>query len=87
MNQIKRTVEERISSMEGQVADLRDMMKKLLEIHNQTAASVAKVVEGKNTNSEILKAGPIQAAQHKGRLLVYGRQTMAAAAPLVGPNI
>ncbi|KAL0915443.1 hypothetical protein M5K25_015861 [Dendrobium thyrsiflorum] len=43
MNQIKITVEERISSMEGEVADLRDMMKKLLEIHNQTTASVAKV--------------------------------------------
>ncbi|KAL0928162.1 hypothetical protein M5K25_000030 [Dendrobium thyrsiflorum] len=52
MNQIKTTVEESISSMEGQVADLRDMMKKILEIHNQTAASVAKGVEGKNTNSK-----------------------------------
>ncbi|KAL0909035.1 hypothetical protein M5K25_023557 [Dendrobium thyrsiflorum] len=52
LNQIMTTVEERISSMEGQVADLRDMMK-MLEVHNQTAASVAKVVEGKNTNSEI----------------------------------
>ncbi|KAH0456489.1 hypothetical protein IEQ34_014396 [Dendrobium chrysotoxum] len=48
MNQSKTTVEERISSMEGQVADLRDMMKKMLETHNQTAASVAKVVEGKH---------------------------------------
>ncbi|KAL0914831.1 hypothetical protein M5K25_015215 [Dendrobium thyrsiflorum] len=53
MNQIKTTVEERISSMQGPAVDLRDMMKKLLEIYNQTAASVAKVVEGKNTNSKI----------------------------------
>ncbi|KAL0908135.1 hypothetical protein M5K25_022608 [Dendrobium thyrsiflorum] len=53
MNQIKATMEEKISSMEGQVADLRDMMKKMLEIHNQMAAAVAMVVEGKNTNSEI----------------------------------
>ncbi|KAL0918647.1 hypothetical protein M5K25_010668 [Dendrobium thyrsiflorum] len=41
--------------MEGQVADLRDMMKKMLEIHNQTAASVEKGLEGKNTNYEIRK--------------------------------
>ncbi|KAL0914747.1 hypothetical protein M5K25_015123 [Dendrobium thyrsiflorum] len=53
MNQIKTTVEERMSSMEGQVADLRDMIKKMLEVHNQTAASVAKSGEGRSTNSEI----------------------------------
>ncbi|KAL0919998.1 hypothetical protein M5K25_009096 [Dendrobium thyrsiflorum] len=53
MNQIKTTVEERISSMEGQVADLRDMIKKMLEVHNQTAASVAKSGEGRSTNSKI----------------------------------
>ncbi|KAL0924494.1 hypothetical protein M5K25_005327 [Dendrobium thyrsiflorum] len=53
MNQIKTTVEERMSSMEGQVADLRDMIKKMLEVHNQTTASVAKSGEGRSTNSEI----------------------------------
>ncbi|KAL0925469.1 hypothetical protein M5K25_003801 [Dendrobium thyrsiflorum] len=53
MNQIKTTVEERMSSMEGQVADLRDMIKKMLEVHNQTTASVAKNGEGRSTNSEI----------------------------------
>ncbi|KAL0906102.1 hypothetical protein M5K25_024566 [Dendrobium thyrsiflorum] len=53
MNQIKTTVEERMSSMEGQVADLRDMIKKMLEVHNQMAASVARSGEGKSTNSEI----------------------------------
>ncbi|KAL0918927.1 hypothetical protein M5K25_010974 [Dendrobium thyrsiflorum] len=53
MNQIKETVEERMSSMEGQVADLRDMMKKMLEFQTQSAASDAKGLEAKNTNSEI----------------------------------
>ncbi|KAL0925386.1 hypothetical protein M5K25_003711 [Dendrobium thyrsiflorum] len=53
MNQIKTTVEERMSSMEGQVADLHDMIKKMLEVHNQTAASIARSGEGKSTNSEI----------------------------------
>ncbi|KAL0921168.1 hypothetical protein M5K25_008215 [Dendrobium thyrsiflorum] len=53
MNQIKTTVEERMSSMEGQVADLRDMIKKMLEVHNQTTASVARNGEGRSTNSEI----------------------------------
>ncbi|PKU83818.1 hypothetical protein MA16_Dca025665 [Dendrobium catenatum] len=52
MNQIKTTVEKMISSMEGQVADLRDMMKKMLEIQNQTAAFVARGEE-KSTNSKI----------------------------------
>ncbi|KAL0912399.1 hypothetical protein M5K25_018367 [Dendrobium thyrsiflorum] len=55
MNQIKTTVEERMSSMEGQVADLRDMIKKMLEVHNQTTASVARNGEGRSTNSEIRK--------------------------------
>ncbi|KAL0921397.1 hypothetical protein M5K25_008463 [Dendrobium thyrsiflorum] len=50
MNQIKETVEERMSSMEGQVADLRDMMKKMLEFQTQSAASHAKGPEVKNTN-------------------------------------
>ncbi|KAL0909549.1 hypothetical protein M5K25_020427 [Dendrobium thyrsiflorum] len=53
MNQIKENVEERMSSMEGQVADLRDMMKKMLEFQTQSAASDAKGPEAKNTNSEI----------------------------------
>ncbi|KAL0921631.1 hypothetical protein M5K25_008724 [Dendrobium thyrsiflorum] len=53
MNQIKTTVEERMSSMEGQVADLRDMIKKMLEVHNQTTASVARSGEGRSRNSEI----------------------------------
>ncbi|KAL0917818.1 hypothetical protein M5K25_012912 [Dendrobium thyrsiflorum] len=53
MNQIKETVEERMSSMEGQVADLRDMMKKMLEFQTQSAASDAKGPEAKNINSEI----------------------------------
>ncbi|KAL0926075.1 hypothetical protein M5K25_004461 [Dendrobium thyrsiflorum] len=53
MNQIKETVEERMSSMEGQVADLRDMMKKMLEFQTQSAASYAKGPEAKNTNFEI----------------------------------
>ncbi|KAL0907636.1 hypothetical protein M5K25_022055 [Dendrobium thyrsiflorum] len=53
MNQIKTTVEERMSSMEGQVADLRDMIKKMLEVHNQMTASVARSGEGRSTNSEI----------------------------------
>ncbi|KAL0923790.1 hypothetical protein M5K25_004562 [Dendrobium thyrsiflorum] len=53
MNQIKETMEERISSMEGQVADLRDMMKKMLEFQTQTAASKARGPKVKNTNSEI----------------------------------
>ncbi|KAL0927594.1 hypothetical protein M5K25_001779 [Dendrobium thyrsiflorum] len=53
MNQIKETVEERMSSMEGQVADLRDMMKKMLEFQTQSAASDAKRPEARNTNSEI----------------------------------
>ncbi|KAL0905970.1 hypothetical protein M5K25_024425 [Dendrobium thyrsiflorum] len=53
MNQIKTTVEERMSSMEGQVADLRDIIKKMLEVHNQTTASVARSGEGRSTNSEI----------------------------------
>ncbi|KAL0924780.1 hypothetical protein M5K25_005637 [Dendrobium thyrsiflorum] len=53
MNQIKETVEERMSSVEGQVADLRDMMKKMLEFQTQSAASNAKGPEAKNTNSEI----------------------------------
>ncbi|KAL0924766.1 hypothetical protein M5K25_005623 [Dendrobium thyrsiflorum] len=52
MNQIKETVEERMSSMEGQVADLRDMMK-MLEFQTQSAASDAKGPEAKNINSEI----------------------------------
>ncbi|KAL0925606.1 hypothetical protein M5K25_003966 [Dendrobium thyrsiflorum] len=47
------TVEERMSSMEGQVADLRNMIKKMLEVHNQTEASVARSGEGRSTNSEI----------------------------------
>ncbi|KAL0910185.1 hypothetical protein M5K25_021136 [Dendrobium thyrsiflorum] len=55
MNQIKTKVEERMSSMEGQVVDLHDMIKKMLEVHNQTAASVARSGEGKSTNSEIHK--------------------------------
>ncbi|KAL0907588.1 hypothetical protein M5K25_022005 [Dendrobium thyrsiflorum] len=55
MNQIKTTVDDRISSMEGQVSDLRDMMKKILEMHNQTVASMAKGLEGKNTNSKICR--------------------------------
>ncbi|KAL0925810.1 hypothetical protein M5K25_004180 [Dendrobium thyrsiflorum] len=55
MNQIKTTVDDRISSMEGQVVDLRDMMKRMLEMHNQTAASWAKGPKGKNTNSKIRK--------------------------------
>ncbi|KAL0925902.1 hypothetical protein M5K25_004277 [Dendrobium thyrsiflorum] len=38
MNQIKTTVEERMSSMEGQVADLRDMIKKMLEVFMATFA-------------------------------------------------
>ncbi|KAL0907961.1 hypothetical protein M5K25_022420 [Dendrobium thyrsiflorum] len=42
-----------MSSMEGQVADLRDMMKKMLEFQTQSAASDAKGPEAKNTNSEI----------------------------------
>ncbi|KAL0920666.1 hypothetical protein M5K25_009819 [Dendrobium thyrsiflorum] len=53
MNQIKETVEERMSSMEGQVADLRDMMKKMLEFQTQSTASHAKGPEAKNTNFEI----------------------------------
>ncbi|KAL0919981.1 hypothetical protein M5K25_009076 [Dendrobium thyrsiflorum] len=53
MNQIKETVEERMSSMEGQVADLRDMMKKMLEFQTQSAASDSKGLEAKNINSEI----------------------------------
>ncbi|KAL0904193.1 hypothetical protein M5K25_026268 [Dendrobium thyrsiflorum] len=53
MNQIKTTMEEQMSSMEGQVADLRDMIKKMLEVHNQTTASVARSGEGRSTNSEI----------------------------------
>ncbi|KAL0918696.1 hypothetical protein M5K25_010719 [Dendrobium thyrsiflorum] len=53
MNQIKETVEERMSSMEGQVADLRDMMKKMLEFQTQSAAPDAKGPEAKNINSEI----------------------------------
>ncbi|KAL0922554.1 hypothetical protein M5K25_006545 [Dendrobium thyrsiflorum] len=60
MNQIKTTVEERMSSMEGQVADLRDMIKKMLEVHNQTTASVARnreeeeaeIVEGRRPHLE-----------------------------------
>ncbi|KAL0916269.1 hypothetical protein M5K25_013764 [Dendrobium thyrsiflorum] len=55
MNQIKTTVEDRISSMEGQVADLRDMMMKMLDLHNQAAASEASKPEGRNTNFEIRK--------------------------------
>ncbi|KAL0921672.1 hypothetical protein M5K25_008769 [Dendrobium thyrsiflorum] len=53
MNQIKETVEERMSSMERQVADLQDMMKKMLEFQTQSAASHAKGPEAKNTNFEI----------------------------------
>ncbi|KAL0915176.1 hypothetical protein M5K25_015576 [Dendrobium thyrsiflorum] len=53
MNQIKETVEERSSSMEGQMADLRDVMKKMLEFQTQSSASEAKGPEVKNTNSEI----------------------------------
>ncbi|KAL0928170.1 hypothetical protein M5K25_000039 [Dendrobium thyrsiflorum] len=53
MNQIKTTVDERMSSMEGQVADLRDMIKKMLEVHNQTTTSIARSGEGRSTNSEI----------------------------------
>ncbi|KAL0921440.1 hypothetical protein M5K25_008511 [Dendrobium thyrsiflorum] len=53
MNQIKTTVEERMSSMEEQVADLRDMIKKMLEVHNQATASVTRNGEGRSTNSEI----------------------------------
>ncbi|KAL0914420.1 hypothetical protein M5K25_014765 [Dendrobium thyrsiflorum] len=53
MNQIKETVEERMSFMEGQVADLRDMMKKMLEFQTQSAAYDANGPEAKNTNSEI----------------------------------
>ncbi|PKU60683.1 hypothetical protein MA16_Dca029191 [Dendrobium catenatum] len=49
------TVKERISSMEGQNADLREMMKKMLEIQNQMAASLTKGKEGKGTNSEICR--------------------------------
>ncbi|KAL0922466.1 hypothetical protein M5K25_006454 [Dendrobium thyrsiflorum] len=53
MNQIKETMEERMSSMEGQVADLRDMMKKMLEFQTQSATSHVKGPEAKNTNFEI----------------------------------
>ncbi|KAL0902909.1 hypothetical protein M5K25_028403 [Dendrobium thyrsiflorum] len=53
MNQIKTTVEERMSSMEGQVEDLRDMIKKMLEVHNQATASVTRNGEGRSTNSVI----------------------------------
>ncbi|PKU60135.1 hypothetical protein MA16_Dca026480 [Dendrobium catenatum] len=55
MNQIKTIIQERISSMEGQLADLRDMMKKMLEIQKQMAASIAKGREGKSTNSKICR--------------------------------
>ncbi|KAI0493308.1 hypothetical protein KFK09_027585 [Dendrobium nobile] len=53
INQIKETVEERMSFMEGQVADLREMMKKMLEFQTQSAESDAKGSATKNTNSEI----------------------------------
>ncbi|PKU73015.1 LRR repeats and ubiquitin-like domain-containing protein [Dendrobium catenatum] len=55
MNHIKETVEERISSMEGHMADLRNMMKRMLELQAQMAASEVKGPEAKNTNSEIRK--------------------------------
>ncbi|KAI0497469.1 hypothetical protein KFK09_020697 [Dendrobium nobile] len=53
MNQIKETVEEKMSSMEGQVADLWDMMKKMLEFQTQSAASDIKGPAAKNADSEI----------------------------------
>ncbi|KAL0912871.1 hypothetical protein M5K25_016285 [Dendrobium thyrsiflorum] len=53
MNQIKAMVEDRISSMEEQFSNLRDMVKKMLDLHNQTAASEARGLEGKNTNYKI----------------------------------
>ncbi|KAL0928417.1 hypothetical protein M5K25_000298 [Dendrobium thyrsiflorum] len=55
MNQIKTMMEDRISSMEGQVANLWDIMKKMLEFYNQTTASEARGPEGKNANSKICK--------------------------------
>ncbi|KAL0923179.1 hypothetical protein M5K25_007224 [Dendrobium thyrsiflorum] len=67
MNQIKETMEEKISSMEGQVADLRDMMKKMLELQAQTAASEAKGPEAKNTNSEIRREEEVEIVEGRRR--------------------
>ncbi|KAL0911953.1 hypothetical protein M5K25_017892 [Dendrobium thyrsiflorum] len=60
MNQIKTTVEERMSSMEGQVADLRDMIKKMVTCE-------LKYSFGLLANSSI------SYQDHKGRfLLAFG---------------
>ncbi|KAL0916626.1 hypothetical protein M5K25_014153 [Dendrobium thyrsiflorum] len=68
MNQIKETVEERMSSMEGQVVDLRDMMKKMLEFQTQSAAFDAKGPEAKNTNSEIHREEEVEIVEgRRGR--------------------
>ncbi|KAL0921947.1 hypothetical protein M5K25_005900 [Dendrobium thyrsiflorum] len=50
MSQIKVTVEDRISSMEGKFLDLQEMVKRIWDLQNQTAASEARVPAGRNTN-------------------------------------
>ncbi|KAL0913856.1 hypothetical protein M5K25_017348 [Dendrobium thyrsiflorum] len=53
MSQMKAMVDDRISTIEGQVSDLHEMVKKILENQNQTATSEARGLIGRNMNSEI----------------------------------
>ncbi|KAL0927836.1 hypothetical protein M5K25_002051 [Dendrobium thyrsiflorum] len=70
MNQIKATMEDRIFSMEEQFSNLRDMVKKILDLHNQTAASKARGPEGKNTNSKICRGeNDVENVEGEGRRL------------------
>ncbi|KAL0912589.1 hypothetical protein M5K25_018571 [Dendrobium thyrsiflorum] len=56
MSQMKATVDDRISSMEGKVSYFHEMVKKILDNQNQTAASDARGPVKRNTNSEICKS-------------------------------
>ncbi|KAL0914112.1 hypothetical protein M5K25_017618 [Dendrobium thyrsiflorum] len=50
ISQIKATVEDGISSVEDKFSNLEEMVKKVLNLHNQTAASEAKVLACGNIN-------------------------------------
>ncbi|KAL0906115.1 hypothetical protein M5K25_024580 [Dendrobium thyrsiflorum] len=53
---MKVSVEDRISSMEGKVSDLHEMMKKILDNQNQMAVSEARGPVERNMNSKIRRS-------------------------------
>ncbi|KAL0921432.1 hypothetical protein M5K25_008501 [Dendrobium thyrsiflorum] len=52
MSQIKATVENKISFMEDKFSDLQEMVNKICDLQNLTAASEARVPTGRYTNSD-----------------------------------